>query len=76
LDLSKNEINDAGGELIASALADNITLSRLNLKRNNLKFTTGECFVESMKKNVNLSYLNLEDNTINVNVIEEIQEYL
>lgn len=41
LDLSYNKINNAGGELLAKSLSQNISLSYLNLKRNNLKETTG-----------------------------------
>ena len=61
---------------MAVALAKNYSVSRLNLKRNNLKDQTGFIFLEAVKRNKVIEHLNLNGNSINVNVIEKIEEIL
>ena len=45
LDLSRNGINDAGGELIAEALSVNNYLQYLDLSHNLLRVSSGSMFV-------------------------------
>lgn len=73
LDLSINQIHDAGGELIAQSLTHCPFLKSLNLRRNNLKDTTGMTLVQSLKTNRALLSLNLERNVISPSFREQIE---
>jgi hypothetical protein len=70
--LSYNNINDAGGELLAISLRQNTTLIRLNLKRNNLRETSGLLFIDMIQMNKYIEYLNLNKNIIKVSILEAV----
>lgn len=76
LDLSHNEINDAGGELLMKCLTSNTSLVSLNLSKNNLKNSTGRVMVESMKQNETLQVLNVKNNEIIPTLIEQVAKTL
>jgi uncharacterized membrane protein YkoI len=76
LDLSHNDINDAGGELLMTCLTKNTSLISLNLSKNNLKNTTGRVMVQSMKHNETLQVLNVENNEIIPTLIEQVVKTL
>ena len=72
LDLSRNGINDAGGELIAEALSVNNYLQYLDLSHNLLRVSSGSMFVQSLKTNDSIKYLKLNDNCITNDFIRAI----
>ena len=76
LDLSCNNIGDAGGELITEALQSNSSLVSLNLSRNNLRVTSAALFVEAVEMNPNILHLKLNDNLITKDFISAIDGHL
>ena len=76
LDLSNNEISDAGGELIAEALQKTSSIISLNLSRNDLKISSAAMFVTAVEMNETIKYLMLEDNCITTDFINIINDHL
>lgn len=73
LDLSDNDITDAGGEVLASSLAHNSSLKRLYLCDNKIGDGSGFYLQKVMKENKTLGVLDLSGNYIKVSVVEMIQ---
>ena len=74
--LNGNDINDAGGELLARSMINNNTLQKLDLSYNNLKNTTCCVFIDILKRNQFLLTLNLEGNIIASQFNQKIKELL
>ena len=76
LDLSCNSIGDAGGELLAEALDDQLSIEYLNLQRNSLRVSSGSMFAQSLKNNDTIKHLKLGDNCITNDFIKVINDKL
>jgi hypothetical protein len=64
LDLSKNEISDAGATSIAEALKSNTSLTNLDLSGNQISDAGAIPIAEALKSNTSLTNLDLNDNQI------------
>ncbi|XP_066024120.1 NLR family CARD domain-containing protein 3 isoform X3 [Pocillopora verrucosa] len=64
LDLSVNDIGDAGATCIAEAIKVNKTLTNLDLRRNGISAAGATCIAEAIKVNKTLTNLDLSHNDI------------
>ena len=76
LDLQSNEITDAGGVLLATAICKSENLKKLNLANNELKNKTARILSQSLRENTCLRLLNLDGNIMKLEYLEQAQSYI
>eukprot|EP00747_Dinoflagellata_sp_TGD_P092328 gnl/TRDRNA2_/TRDRNA2_165377_c0_seq1.p1 gnl/TRDRNA2_/TRDRNA2_165377_c0~~gnl/TRDRNA2_/TRDRNA2_165377_c0_seq1.p1 ORF type:complete len:200 (+),score=22.84 gnl/TRDRNA2_/TRDRNA2_165377_c0_seq1:368-967(+) len=72
LDLSRNELGDAGAERIAAALECNSTLTSVNLSQNGIGDHGAECIAAALERNNTLTTVFLRSNPIGQKGAERI----
>jgi Ran GTPase-activating protein (RanGAP) involved in mRNA processing and transport len=75
LDFQSNEITDAGGVSLATAVCKSGKLKKLNLANNELKNETARVLSFGLRENTCLRYLNLDGNSMKLEYLELVQSF-